>query len=155
MPDMMSAIPLNCTGWASYQDRDSTSAGFFRRSNDVRNVASIYPNGFLPLINPVVQDFSAAGGVTWNLAGWDMDTSLVYGSNKMDFTIRNTLNRSIGAASKTEFDAGGFQYDQLVFNLSGVRVFDVGMATPLNVATGIELRREGYQISAGEAGFPS
>ncbi len=137
-------------GWASYQNRDSTSAGFFRRALDDRNITSIYPNGFLPLINPEVQDFSAGGGGTWKLGEWSMDTSVVYGSNSMDFTIRDTLNRSIGPSSKTVFDAGGFDYNQLVGNLSGTRTFDAGLAEPLNVAAGIELRREGYKIHAGE-----
>ncbi|MFN3522378.1 MAG: TonB-dependent receptor plug domain-containing protein [Phenylobacterium sp.] len=137
-------------GWASYQNRDSTSAGFYRRALDDRNITAIYPDGFLPLINPVVEDLSVAGGVAWKLGDWDMDTSLVYGSNEMDFTIRDTLNRSIGPSSKTVFDAGGFEYNQLVFNLSGVRTYEVGLASPLNVAAGVEWRREEYQIHAGE-----
>ncbi|WP_374570066.1 TonB-dependent receptor plug domain-containing protein [Phenylobacterium sp.] len=137
-------------GWSSYQDRDSTSAGFFRRASDSRNITAIYPDGFLPLINPEVKDFSAAGGGTWKWGQWDMDSSLVYGFNKMDFTIRDTLNRSIGPTSKTTFNAGGFEYNQLVFNFSGVRTYDVGLASPLNVAAGLEWRREGYKIHAGE-----
>jgi len=80
-----------------------------------------------------------------------MDTSLVYGFNEMEFTIENTLNRSLGPASPTRFDSGGFDYDQLVFNFSGVRQYEVGsLASPLNVAAGIEARRETYSISAGE-----
>ena len=110
----------------------------------------IYPDGFLPLINPIVEDASAAGGVRFALGDWDMDASLVYGSNKMDFTIRNTLNRSLGPASKTTFDAGGFQYQQVVANLSGVKQYDVGLASPLNVAAGVEARQEFYEIIAGE-----
>lgn len=137
-------------GWASYQNRESLSAGFFRRALDDRNITAIYPDGFLPLINPEVTDLSLAGGVEWKLGEWDMDTSLVYGRNKMEFTIRNTLNRSIGPTSKTVFDAGGFEYDQLVGNISAVRAFDVGLSSPLNVAAGVELRREGYEIFAGE-----
>lgn len=137
-------------GWASYQNRDSLSAGFYRRALDDRNVIEIYPNGFLPLINPEVEDASAAGGWRFGLGDWDMDASLVYGSNKMDFTIKNTLNRSYGTASKTEFDAGGFQYQQLVANFSGVRQYNVGLASPLNVAAGIEARKEFYEINAGE-----
>lgn len=138
-------------GWASYQNRDARSAGFYRRALDDRNVASIYPDGFLPIIEPAVDDFSAAFGYQWNLGEWAMDTSLVYGRNNMDFTITNTLNRSIGPTSKTEFDAGGFDYDQLVFNLSGVRSLDFGgLASPLNIAAGLEARSEGYSISAGE-----
>jgi len=137
-------------GWASYQHRDSLSAGFFRRALDERNVQSIYPNGFLPLINPEVNDYSAAGGVRWDLAGWDMDSSLVYGYNSMDFTIRDTLNASLGGASKRVFDAGGFDYDQLVFNVGGTRGFDAGLASPLSMSIGLEARRESYSITAGE-----
>ncbi len=80
-----------------------------------------------------------------------MDSSLVYGKNKMEFTIENTLNRSLGVASKTVFDAGGFDYDQLVLNLSGVRPVEMSaFASPLNVAVGVEARREEYSIFAGE-----
>jgi len=137
-------------GWASYQLRDSLSAGFYRRALDARNVIEIYPSGFLPKINPVVEDASAAAGIKFGLGEWDMDASLVYGSNKMDFTIKDTLNRSLGPASKKEFDAGGFQYQQVVANFSGVRTYDVGLASPLNVAAGIEARQEFYEIFAGE-----
>jgi iron complex outermembrane receptor protein len=69
-------------------------------------VIEIYPNGFLPFIAPEVTDYSAAYGVRWKLGDWDMDSSLVYGKNKMEFTIENTLNRSLGTASPTVFDAG-------------------------------------------------
>jgi iron complex outermembrane recepter protein len=137
-------------GWASYQNRDAVSAGFFRRPLDDRNITAIYPNGFLPLINPTVEDFSVGGGATWKLGEWEMDTSLVYGSNSMDFRILDTLNRSIGPTSKTQFDAGGFEYNQLVLNVSGVRAIEMGFSAPANLAAGVEVRREGYQIHAGE-----
>jgi iron complex outermembrane receptor protein len=136
--------------WASFQNRDARSAGFFRRSLQDQNITAIYPDGFLPLIAPTVKDYSAAAGVQWKLGAWDMDTSLVYGLNDMEFTIENTLNRSIGPSSKTEFDAGGYDYDQIVFNFAGVRTFDVGLASTLNVAAGLEARRESYSITAGE-----
>ena len=138
-------------GWASYQNREARSAGYFRPAQDARNILSIYPDGFLPIIAPTVDDFAATGGVTWSLGGWDMDASLGYGKNKMQFEIQNTLNRSIGPTSKTEFYAGGFSYDQLVFNLTGVRTLDVaGLSSPLNIAVGTEARREGYELFAGE-----
>jgi iron complex outermembrane recepter protein len=137
-------------GWASYQNREATSAGFYRRANDARNVIEVHPDGFLPLINPEVEDYSIAGGATWSVGEWDLDASLVYGYNSMDFTIRNTVNRSLGEESGTVFDAGGFDADQITFNVSGVRGYDIGIHSPLNVAVGIEARREGYSISAGE-----
>jgi iron complex outermembrane receptor protein len=138
-------------GWAGYQLRDARSAGFYRRANDDRNVIEIYPDGFLPIIAPEVTDLSAAYGVHWRLGEWDMDSSLSYGRNEMEFTIENTLNRSLGPSSKTEFDSGGFDYDQIVLNVSGVRPVTVDMfASPLNIAIGLEARRENYSITAGE-----
>jgi len=138
-------------GWASYQDRDATSAGYARIPQDARNIQSIYPDGFLPLISPTVKDFSATGGVTWVAGGWDMDASLGYGKNKMEYTIENTLNRSLGPTSKTSFYAGGYSYDQAVLNLTGVRSVEMAsFSSPLNVAVGIEARREGYELFAGE-----
>jgi iron complex outermembrane receptor protein len=138
-------------GWASYQDRDATSAGYARIPQDARNIQSIYPDGFLPLISPTVKDFSATGGVTWVAGAWDMDASLGYGKNKMEYTIENTLNRSLGPTSKTSFYAGGYSYDQAVLNLTGVRSVEMAsFSSPLNVAVGIEARREGYELFAGE-----
>jgi iron complex outermembrane receptor protein len=140
-------------GWASYQKRDARSAGQFRRALDDRNIISLYPDGFLPVIAPAVNDFAFTGGATYTLGDWDMDASLGYGKNKMLFHIENTLNRSQGPTSATEFDAGGFSYDQWVLNLTGVRSMAMaGLASPLNVAVGMEARREGYRLMSGELG---
>ena len=147
--ELQSGAELYAT--VSYQDRSAVSAGFYRPANDARNVSQIYPDGFLPLIAPDLKDYSASFGVRSTVGGWDTDVSLGYGFNEMFFTIKNTLNRSLGAASKTEFDAGGFDYEQVVLNVSGVREFPVAsFASPLNVAIGVEVRREAYSITAGE-----
>jgi iron complex outermembrane receptor protein len=138
-------------GWASFQDRETVSAGFIRVASDARNVIEIYPNGFLPKINPTTTDYSALGGARFDLAGWEADASIGYGSNKMEFQIIDTLNRSLGPSSKTSFDAGGYQHTQLVANLGFVRGFETsGLASDLNVAWGVEARRETYEIFAGE-----
>jgi iron complex outermembrane receptor protein len=138
-------------GWASWQRRDARSAGFYRRALDDRNVIEIYPDGYLPIIAPEVTDLSAAYGVRWQLGDWDMDSSVSYGRNEMEFAVENTLNRSLGPSSKTRFDAGGFDYDQLVLNVSAVRPVTIaGLASPLNIAIGLEARRETYSIQAGE-----
>jgi iron complex outermembrane receptor protein len=138
-------------GWASFQDRETISAGFFRRALDDRNTIQIYPNGFLPKINPTTTDYSALGGMRFDVGGWEADASLGYGSSKMEFQIIDTLNRSLGTASGTSFDAGGFEHTQLVANLAFVKGFAIdGLASDLNVAWGAEARRESYEIFAGE-----
>ena len=133
-------------GWASWQDRDvavgraSIAAPTIRRpQRDRRSI----PTASCRSSRPRSPTTPAACGVRWKLGDWDMDSSLVYGSNEMEFTIENTLNRSLGTASQTVFDAGGFDYDQLVLNVSGVRSVEIGaFASPLNVAVGVEARRE-------------
>lgn len=138
-------------GWASYQRRESESAGFFRRPLQDENILSVYPDGYLPVIAPTVDDFSAAFGTTWSGQGWDYDASLSYGKNKMAYDVTNSLNRSIGAASKREFDAGGFAYEQLAANFSAVRQVELSfLRKPLNVAVGAEARHENYELWAGE-----
>ncbi len=137
-------------GWAGYQNRKGNSAAFPRIFNDARNVPAIYPNGFLPLITTDIDDVAVGWGIKGKVAGWDADVSLVYGSNQIDYGVEHSLNTSYGAASQTSFDAGGMNYDQFVFNAGLVRGFDVGLAQPLNVALGVEARREGYSIDAGE-----
>ena len=142
---------LKLYGWASFQNRDAKSAANVRRAVQDQNITSIYPDGFIPFIEPRVRDYAATGGFTMPIGDWDFDASLGYGKNDMQFDITNSLNRSIGPTSKTNFYAGGFAYDQLVLNVSAVRGYPVaGLSSPLNVAVGAEVRREGYKLEAGE-----
>lgn len=147
--------PLNAAweayGWAGYQNRDSESAAFPRLANNyAQNVTAIYPNGYLPKIAINSQDLSLAGGVKGEVAGWSADVSLVYGRNALDFRTENSLNRTYDAQSLTSFDAGGLTYDQLVLGADFARQFEVGLSGPLNFAWGVEARREGYKIDAGQ-----
>lgn len=137
-------------GWLGYQQRDGESAVFPRLRNNVNNVLSIYPNGFVPLIISDIDDLALAAGTRGELAGWQGDFSLVYGRNQLDYGVENSINGSIGATSPTSFDAGGIEYDQLVLNAGLVRGFEWFGVEPTNVAVGVEARRESYSISAGE-----
>ncbi|HWA61792.1 MAG TPA: TonB-dependent receptor [Caulobacteraceae bacterium] len=135
-------------GWASFQYRDAISAANFRRalqSNAGSNIQSVYPNGFLPKIEGKVYDGSAAAGATFNLDGWDADASLVYGINRFNFGVIDSINTSLGPTSPHDFDAGALQFQQLLGDFSLTRRFD-----GVNVAAGLEVRYENYQIIAGE-----
>jgi len=153
-------VPLNDKqtrffyAFGGYSRREANSAGFYRRALDVRNWPQIYPLGFLPEIQPLVEDASVTGGMRGSFAGWSLDASGEYGRNSFDFTIGNTLNVSLGPTlppNKTTFDAGVLKLGQAVGNLDVSRAFKVGaLAGPLNVAFGGELRHEQYEIGAGE-----
>ena len=137
-------------GWLGYQQRDGESAAFPRLRNNANNVISIYPDGFLPLITSDIDDLAVAAGTRGEVAGWNADFSLVYGRNKIDYGVEDSINGTLGATSPTSFDAGGMEYDQLVFNAGLVRGFDWIGVEPTNFAVGLEARRETYAINAGE-----
>jgi len=157
-------------GWASYQHRETVSGGVFRRpcsatvycysnntilgaspNSSIQDIASIYPDGFLPKINPTVQDASAAFGAKFKLGEWDTDTSLVWGTNAVDYRVIDSLNVALGAGSPTRFDAGGMQYSHLVANADFSRQFHPSqLADPITLAAGVEYRYERYSIHAGE-----
>ena len=137
-------------GWLGYQARDGESAVFPRLADNANNVRSIYPNGFLPLIATDIDDLSAGLGTRTALGDWRADFSLVYGRNTIDYRTENSINGTLSDASPTSFYSGGIDYDQLTANAGLVREFDWGLAAPVNLAVGLEARRETYAIHAGE-----
>jgi iron complex outermembrane receptor protein len=142
-------------GWAGYQNRESESAAFPRLSSAATTLAG-YPDGFLPLINSRSKDINSALGVKGDVAGWNVDLNLSYGRNKIEFRTRNSANYAFGADTPTDFYDGALVYDQWVAGLDVARSFDVFQS--LNVAFGVEGRREGYKIEAGELasyGYPA
>ena len=134
--------------FGTWGKRHGESAGFYRTSRDNRNVISIYPDGFLPLITSESDDLAITGGLKGDFGGWNWDLSMQYGQNKLDYTIKNTLNASIGPSSKQSFDAGGLTYSQWVNNLDISRDFDLLERTTLSF--GLEYRRETFRVRAGE-----
>jgi len=141
---------VSAYAFGSYGERDGESAGFYRNPSDARNVVAIYPDGFLPLITSKSKDFSLTGGLKGDFGAWSWDLSMQYGQNKVDYTIINTLNASLGAASPTEFDAGGLTYTQWVNNLDVSREINFDFVSRMTFAFGLEYRRETYAVRAGE-----
>ena len=131
--------------------RNGQGAGNWRRALDNNTVRAIFPDGFLPLINSEIDDYSGTVGIRGELARWKYDLSGVYGRNSFKFDISNTNNATMGTASPTEFYAGKLKFGQATANLDLVRTFPIAaFAGPLNVAIGAEARRDMYGIEAGE-----
>jgi len=136
--------------FAGWGRRTGNAAGFWRRPLDDRTVRAIYPDGFLPFIYSTIYDGSAVAGLKGDMRGWNWDLSAGYGRNSFRFDIKNTANVSLGAQSPTEFYAGTLVFGQFTGNLDVVKGFNVGFASPLNVAIGGEFRADNYQIKDGE-----
>ena len=146
------AAGLELYSFGGHSSRQNNSAGFYRRANQAsRTVTEIYPDGFLPEINTDIGDTSLALGMAWTHESTDLnvDVSVNHGLNTFDFLISNSLNASYGASSPTSADAGGFDLSQTAFNLDVAYPLDY-QSSLINLAGGIEFRRDGYGIHAGE-----
>ncbi|GAB6197278.1 TonB-dependent receptor plug domain-containing protein [Lysobacter xanthus] len=150
--------------------RRGDSSGFFRSARDSRNVPELYPDGFLPTIETTVEDTSVALGYRMPLGGtWDLDASVNRGRSRFGFHESGSVNVSwyyepepgrfcappgspacAYRQSPTEADTGTLQFDQTTFNLDVRGSVDGFRGRPLHLATGVEWRRDGYAIEAGD-----
>lgn len=148
--------------FGSYGIRDGIGAGFYRRSNDARNrdfaastvnFVPYYPDGFLPKIQSEIEDVSGAVGVKGDLGGFNVDLSLVYGSNELNYQTIDSFNVSLGGLlSPRRFDAGGLSFGQTTANLDFTKKIDVTGLSSLGIAFGAEWRNENFKIRPGSVG---
>lgn len=147
-----SSMPLrngaSVYAFGSLNSRFGDAFAWTRYPESARNVLNIYPDGFDPHIQSVIDDKATTVGIKGKVRGWNTDFSNTYGSNRFHYYVDGTLNASLGSASPTRFDAGGFMQQQNTTGLTFSRNFDV--AQGLSVAFGTEYRVENYSIFAGE-----
>ena len=112
-----------------------------------------FPNGFNPREALTEDDYAFTAGVRGVIEGWTWDLSSTYGRNKNEISTLDSANASLFVdthATPTSFFDGDFIASEWTGNLDVSRGFDVGMASPLNVAFGAETRRETYEIKTGD-----
>ena len=155
--------PIDGTGAEVYAFGDfsvvqNESGGFYRRANQLdRNpMTSVYPDGFLPLIDTTVTDFSVGGGFTTEFENnLKTDVAVVHGGNSFNFEVTNSHNASwvaLNCASRatcnaqTTADAGTLSLDLTTINVD----FTLPLGDSLHLAWGLEHRLDRYRIEAGE-----
>ncbi len=119
-----------------------------------------FPNGFDPREKFDEKDYSFTGGLRGTLSGWHWDLSSTYGDNNTQVYVVNSGNAQLfpvlqalsptPIVPQTQFYNGAFDSTQWTSNLDIDNSFAVGLAAPLNVALGGEIRRETFEITQGE-----
>jgi len=145
--------PTELYAFGGYSYRKGKGQGFYREGTDDGNWPQIMPEGFLPNFENPINDGSIAVGLRGMLNEWNYDVSAQTGFNYFQYNITNSLNASNGptqTGNQTEFYAGAVQLQQTVVQLDVDRGYDVGFASPLNVAAGALFRADNYQLEAGE-----
>jgi len=108
-----------------------------------------YPLGFTPRLEGFGTDFSSVVGIKGeDLAGFgvDYDFSASYGSNRIHYMLRNSLNLSWGPYSPHDFEIGDLQQEETNLNAD----FTYEVSDELNVAFGSEWREEVYTMYEGQ-----
>lgn len=142
----------------------TTDGGFFYRypeNGTIENLrepdGSIYtplekfPGGFTPRFFGEIFDYSLAGGLRGSLEnGLTYDFSARHGENEIEYTLKNTINPSMGPDSPTEFRPGDLVNIETQFQADFTYEFDVDMSSPLLFAFGASFMDESYEVQQGE-----
>jgi iron complex outermembrane recepter protein len=114
----------------------------------------MYPEGFQPLEGLKEDDYQYNTGFQLNLAGWDIDADIGYGKDIDNIYTLNSGNRSLFIdthTSPSNFYDGTFIASQFTGTIDASHRYDVGLASPLTVAVGVEAREDRYAILQGDA----
>ncbi len=143
---------LEFYSFGTYSDRNAEGANFFRYPDSFANVPSIFPDGYIPVLEADNVDLSLAAGLRGEVgSGWNWDLSAVYGSNDFDHDVDHSLNVSLGDASPTHFNVAAYKLSQVDVRFDMTKALDVGaFANPVNFAWGLEYRRDAYETEAGD-----
>lgn len=143
------AVPLGSGevyAFGTYTWKRSNNGAGFR----VPGFSPLYPSGFLPIIQPTINDAAGTVGYRTDLSDkWNFDLSQTWGYNNAKFRVFDTANVSLGLTSPTAFDAGSVTYQQFVTDGVLSRPLD-GVLAGGNIAVGSQYRREKYKIGNGE-----
>ena len=102
--------------------------------------------GYVPTFEGDLLDYNATVGFKNVKGGWTHDVAVTFGGNEILYTVENTVNRTLGAASPTSFKPGGSKFSHIVGN------YDISKSITNNfsLAFGTEVRSETFEIIAGD-----
>ncbi|WP_405606005.1 TonB-dependent receptor [Polaribacter sp. Asnod1-A03] len=141
-----------------YTTRDGKSFAYYRAPywrNDVAdaNFLTADPEDFIgyqPTFETKINDHINSLGIKFPLAeGWNADASVTYGSNDVDVTVNNSVNRDYLAdhgTSPRTFKPGGYAFTNIVGN------FDVAsqLSDAVGIAFGVEYKQEIFKANEGD-----
>ncbi len=112
---------------------------------------SRFPGGFTPRFGGTVNDFSGTAGFRGKFdSGFTYDFSAGIGRNALDYRITNTINASLGPDSPTSFDLGSQIQKEIVANADFAYPVNIGLASDLNIAFGVQYHDDSFEITEGE-----
>lgn len=112
---------------------------------------AFFPGGFTPRFFGEVTDYSIVGGIKGETdTGFAWDLSGRFGHNEIEYTLKNTVNPSLGEESPTSFRPGDLINEETQFQADFSQTFDTGFASPLLLAFGLSYMDESYELVGGD-----
>ncbi|MGM0633586.1 MAG: TonB-dependent receptor plug domain-containing protein [Pseudomonadota bacterium] len=107
-----------------------------------------FPGGYTPDFGGGVVDFSNTTGIRGEFDdGTSYDVSLGNGFSEITYFLTDTTNPSMGPDSPTSFEPGIYTTIENNLNIDFVKPIEMdGLYSPLNVAYGVEWRREIFKV---------
>jgi len=142
-----------------YTTRTGRSFAYYRAPywrNDVANANFITADpddfiGYQPTFETDINDHINALGVKFDLGdGFNVDASVTYGSNKVMYTVNNSVNRDYLAdhgTSPRTFHPGGYALRNVVGNLDFSKTF----SDMVSASFGFETKKEYFEGFEGDA----
>lgn len=146
--------------YGNYSD-SSTDGNFFYRApsssvnsalrvpdGSIYSPLDIYPGGFTPQFFGDIVDYSLATGIRgeWD-NGLTYDFSARYGYNEIDYTLKNTINPSMGPDTPRSFRPGDLSNAET--QLQADLTYEFDMVVPVLLAFGASWMDEEYEVAQG------
>lgn len=112
---------------------------------------SVYPAGFAPRFGTDFSDFQSVTGLRGDVSDrFHYDLSGSFGRSRIEYSLDESLNASLGPNSPTSFYLGRLEQREFNLNADFVYRLPIAMGEPVNIAFGAERRVETYQVSPGD-----
>ncbi|TXS91422.1 TonB-dependent receptor [Parahaliea maris] len=109
-----------------------------------------FPGGFTPRFFGKVFDYSLAGGLRGTLDnGLGYDLSARSGESKVEYTLKNTINPSLGPDSPISFRPGDLINEETQLQADFSYEVDTSSVGPVLLAFGLSYMDESYEIAGG------
>lgn len=112
----------------------------------------MYPGGFTPRFYGDVIDLSLTGGIQGEFANdVTYDISGRFGSSEIQYTIKNTLNPSMGPDTPKEFHPGDLINEEMQLSADFGKEYDLGLSSDVMFAYGLTYMEESYEVVTGDS----
>ncbi|WP_043320177.1 TonB-dependent siderophore receptor [Microbulbifer sp. HZ11] len=111
-----------------------------------------FPGGFTPRFFGEVTDYSLASGLKGEMtSGLLYDFSARYGFSEVAYTLKNTINPSMGPDSPTSFQPGTLANEEFQIQADFSKELMLGLSSPVVAAFGLSYMDESYELTGGDA----